>query len=203
MDSDFQIAITYFLAFLLIPIYHFTKSFKSIRGLIFFLVALGITISRLLLIDIIPISIIRTDTLLLSFFLVLLPPTLFVIFDSRKLEIFKRLEYFKQLLFYYFIFGVLQQLYFLHVFGDLTKFLLGTNIYSYLLITGYFYFYHLKWLKYDMRPVLPILLITALASTYAYLFLGNSIVQMVFHGFFGSYFFTAYNKDDQIKNRLG
>lgn len=204
MNYFFFIAL---LCFLIIPVFYKTKKFNRGWGIV--LIALGILalILRLLRITRYPFeAIFNPDTIMASFLILsvcLFIFSVFALFSSELLR--KRRTYFLKLLPIYIFWGALQQMFFLWISTDSFFYLTKNLQMTYILSVIYFFLVHLK-LKKGVWKFVDILFFGSLIifsslNVFIYLYLGNIIPQLLFHGILGTIWYVSFNPNDQIAEK--
>lgn len=202
MNTDLLIVIV--LCLLILPIYFKTKSFFSIRGLLLFILGFSALSLRIFLFKKYPpLALLNENTLFLSFaisFIPLLILITYVLIINRNF--FKdKYNYLFRLIFPYLLFGALQQLFFLTVVTDSLYYLTFNYRFTLVLSIIFFFIFHLSW-KREMRKYWIFLIGFEIINILVYLRLGNILPQMLVHGIAGSVLYTAFYKDDLLKQRL-
>jgi hypothetical protein len=192
------------LCLLLLPAYYATSSFTSKNGVLLFVLGASAFLLRILLLGKYPLlATLNKDSILLSVILLLVPSTLFIVYSFIKKGsvLREKRNYLFRLLFGYLLFGALQQMFFLSVFTDTVYYLTLNYKITFLVSVVFYLVFHFEFIR-EMKKFLLILICFGILNTLIYLWLGNTLPQMLMHGVAGSILYTAFSTVDQLKKRL-
>ena len=101
----------------------------------------------------------------------------------------------------YFIFGAMQQTFFLIIFTNAILQITNNHLVSMILGTLFYFVFHLR-KNSELRPILIYVLIFGLIMNIIYLYLNNILPQMVLHGIFGAIGYTLITDNNIIEKSI-
>jgi uncharacterized membrane protein len=193
--------------FLIIPVFYKTKKFNRGWGIVLIVLGILALILRFTQISSYPlIALYNLNTILKSFLILLgclLLFSAFALFASELL--LKRRLYFLKLVPVYIFWGAFQQMFFLWIFTDSFFYLTKNLQITFIVSVIYFFLIHLKLNKTSWKlsdtSFFGFLIIFSSINTYIYLYLGNIIPQLLFHGILGTICYVSFNSEDQIAEK--